>query len=252
MRDARIPYEVPEGDARRERLQSVLRVIYLVYNEGYLPTSGVNARNSSVITETIYLCRLLVELDRSPEAIGLLALMLLQESRRITRLDADGDIVVLEDQDRARWDRAMIDEGVAHTRAALAVRGVGPYAIQAAIAALHAEAQCYQDTDWHEIVGLYDVLMRIEPTPVVALNRAVALAMRDGAEAGLVLIEMLLNDPSLQNYHLAHAARADLCRRLGRFGDARISYEHALAYASHPAEQRFLKKRLTEITLKNS
>ena len=247
IRDARIPYEVPEGEARRERLQSVLRVIYLLYNEAYLPSNALDALSRNLSDESIYLCRLLSELDGSPEVNGLLALMLLQESRRSTRINSQGDIVLLEDQDRSRWDRALIDEGVTLTRAALAAGAVSSYTVQAAIAALHAEAPRYADTDWHEIVGLYDVLLRIEPTPVVALNRAVAIAMRDGPASGLALIESLLNDPALQNYHLAHAARADLSRRLGQLTDARKSYERALALAKHESERRFLEKRLIEL-----
>jgi RNA polymerase sigma-70 factor, ECF subfamily len=173
--------------------------------------------------------------------------MLLQASRRATRMDSNGDLVLLEDQDRSRWDRAMIEEGIALTRAALASREFGGYSIQAAIAALHAEAPRYDDTDWREIVGLYDVLMRIEPSPVVALNRAAALAMRDGAENALPLVEALLSDPPLCTYHLAHATRADLCRRIGRTSDARISYERALALAQQPTERRFLEKRIAEM-----
>lgn len=247
IRDARIPYEVPEGEARRERLQSVLRVIYLLYNEAYLPSNALDALSRNLSDESIYLCRLLSELDGSPEVNGLLALMLLQESRRSTRINSQGDIVLLEDQDRSRWDRTLIDEGVTLTRAALAAGAVSSYTVQAAIAALHAEAPRYADTDWHEIVGLYDVLLRIESTPVVALNRAVAIAMRDGPASGLALIESLLNDPALQNYHLAHAARADLCRRLGQLTDARKSYERALTLAKHESERRFLEKRLIEL-----
>lgn len=248
IRDAKIPYEVPEGEALLERLRSVLRVVYLVYNEGYLATSGGNSQSNELVTESIYLCRLIIELNDSPDIKGLLALMLIQESRRDTRFDSNGEICLLDAQDRTRWDRRMIDEGVALVRAALVSRGFGAYTVQAAIAACHAEAPRYEDTDWPQIVALYDVLMRIEPSPVVALNRAVALAMRDGFDAGLSLIDELLNDPALKNYHLAHAARADLCRRLGRVADARAAYERALALAQQPLEQRFLQRRLAEIT----
>lgn len=247
IRDAKIPYEVPEGEALLERLRSVLRVVYLVYNEGYLATSGGTSQSNELVPESIYLCRLLIELNDSPDIKGLLALMLIQESRRDTRFDSNGEICLLDAQDRARWDRRMIDEGIALVRAALVSRGFGAYTVQAAIAACHAEAPRYEDTDWPQIVALYDVLMRIEPSPVVALNRAVALAMRDGFDAGLTLIDELLNDPALKNYHLAHAARADLCRRLGRVADARAAYERALALAQQPLEQRFLQRRLAEI-----
>lgn len=247
IRDAKIPYEVPEADARRERLQSVLRVIYLVYNEGYLPSFSSDGSKNNLSSEAIHLARLIKELDASPESIGLLALMLLQESRRSTRVSASGELIRLEDQDRTRWDREMIEEGARLTRAALALRGFGSYSLQAAIAAVHAESPSYADTDWPQIVGLYDVLVRIEPTPVVALNRAVAVAMRDGAAAGLLLIDGLLGDAALQNYHLAHAARADLCRRLGRYADARAAYTRALSIAQQPAEQRFLARSLADL-----
>jgi RNA polymerase sigma-70 factor, ECF subfamily len=246
IRDAKIPYEVPEGDALLERLQSVLRVIYLVYNEGYLATSGGIAQGNGLASESIYLCRLLVELNPSPEIKGLLALMLLQESRRDTRFDADGEICLLEAQDRSRWDRAMIEEGAVLVRAALVSRGFGAYTVQAAIAAVHAEAPRYEDTDWPQIVALYDVLMRIESSPVVALNRAVAVAMRDGFEVGLSLVDELLNDVALKNYHLAHAVRADFCRRLGRVAEARAAYERALALAQQDSERRFLLRRIAE------
>jgi RNA polymerase sigma-70 factor, ECF subfamily len=247
IRDAKIPYEVPQGDALHKRLQSVLRVVYLVYNEGYLSTSGGIAQSNQLVSESIYLCRLLSELNSSPEIKGLLALMLLQESRRETRFDANGEICLLEAQDRSRWDRAMIDEGLALVHAALVSRGFGAYTVQAAIAAIHAEAPRYDATDWPQIVALYDVLMRIEPSPVVALNRAVSFAMRDGFENAVVLVDELLKDVALQNYHLAHAVRADFCRRLGRVADARASYERALALAQQDSERRFLSRRLAEL-----
>jgi RNA polymerase sigma-70 factor, ECF subfamily len=247
IRDAKIPYEVPEGDALHERLRSVLRVVYLVYNEGYLATSGGIAQSNELVSESMYLCRLLIELNSSPEIKGLLSLMLLQESRRATRFDANGEICLLDAQDRERWDRVMIEEGITLVRAALVSRGFGAYTLQAAIAAVHAEAPRYEDTDWPQIVALYDVLMRVESSPVVALNRAVAVAMRDGFEAGLALVEELLNDATLKNYHLAHAARADFCRRLGRNVDAREAYERALALAQQDSERRFLSRRLAEL-----
>jgi RNA polymerase sigma-70 factor, ECF subfamily len=247
IRDAKIAYEVPEGEALHERLQSVLRVIYLVYNEGYLSTSSTIAQRKELSSEAIYLCRLLAELNQSPEIKGLLGLMLLQESRRETRFDENGELCLLDAQDRTRWDRAMIEEGAALVRAALVSRGFGAYTVQAAIAAVHAEATRYEDTDWSQLVGLYNVLMRIEPSPVVALNRAVAVAMRDGFEAGLALVDELLKDVALKNYHLAHAARADFCRRLGRNVDAREAYERALALAQQDSERRFLSRRLTEL-----
>ncbi len=251
IRDAKIPYEVPEGDVLHERLQSVLRVVYLVYNEGYLPTSLATSEGiahlNGLVSESMYLCRLLIELNVSPDIKGLLALMLLQESRRDTRFDASGDLCLLDAQDRSRWDRAMIEEGIALVRTALISRGFGAYTVQAAIAACHAEAPRYEDTDWPQIVALYDVLMRIETSPVVALNRAVAVAMRDGFNVGLALIDGLLDDPVLKNYHLAHAARADFCRRLGRVAEARSAYELALALAQQKSERRFLSRRLTEL-----
>jgi RNA polymerase sigma-70 factor, ECF subfamily len=250
IRDARIPYEVPSGDARHERLDSVLRVIYLIYNREYRPTQSSNAQFTQAEREAIYLARLLQEIDASPAVYGLLALLLFTESRHQTRLDANGDLVLLEHQDRSRWDRAMIAEGLALTRRAFDASGgsaISTYSIQAAIAALHAEAPRYEDTDWREIVGLYDLLMRVEPTPVVALNRAAALAMRDGVEAALPIVERLLNDPALQNYHLAHATHADLCRRLNRDPDALASYERALMLANELTDKRFLARRIAEL-----
>jgi RNA polymerase sigma-70 factor, ECF subfamily len=249
IRDAKIPYEVPEGDALHERLRSVLRVVYLVYNEGYLATSGGIAQINELVSESIYLCRLLIELNSSPEIKGLLSLMLLRESRRATRFDTNGEICLLDAQDRERWDRAMIEEGIALVRAALVSRGFGAYSLQAAIAAVHAEAPRYEDTDWPQIVALYDVLMRVEPSPVVALNRSVAVAMRDGFDAGLSLVDELLEDAALKNYHLAHATRADFCRRLGRVAHARSAYERALALAQQDSERRFLSRRIAELSV---
>ncbi len=247
IRDARIPYEVPGRRELPERLASVLRVIYLVFNEGYLASSGEALTRHDLSAEAIRLGRLLVELLPEPEAVGLLALMLLHEARRKARIDAAGELVLLPDQDRALWDRERIAEGIALVEAALASRRFGPYGIQAAIAAVHAEAPSAEATDWAQIVGLYDVLLERDPSPVVALNRAVALGMRDGPAAALGLVDALLEGPALRDYHLAHAARADLCRRLGRHDDARRSYEDALARCQQEPERRFLARRLAEI-----
>jgi RNA polymerase sigma-70 factor (ECF subfamily) len=244
---ARIPYEVPPRDALAERLDSVLRVIYLVFNEGYSASAGGSLTRTDISGEAIRLGRLLVELLPEPEAIGLLALMLLQESRRAARADASGELVTLEAQDRMLWDRAAIDEGVALVDRAVRTRRIGPYTLQAAIAAVHARAREAAETDWAEIASLYDLLLRLEPTPVVALNRAVAVAMRDGPEAGLELVAALLADGELDGYYLAHAARADFCRRLGRNAEARAAYERALALTQLEPEKRFLTKRLREL-----
>jgi RNA polymerase sigma-70 factor (ECF subfamily) len=242
IRDAKIPYEVPGKEALPERLDAVLRVLYLVFNEGYSPSSGEAVTRAELSQEAIRVARLLIELLPEAEAMGLLALMLIQESRRAAR-SRDGDLVLLEDQERALWDRALIAEGVALTTRALRTRLFGPYCLQAAIAAVHAEAPSTKATDWSEIIGLYDVLSRLDPSPVVALNRAVAVAMRDGPEAGLPLVESLLE--ALDGYHLAHAAHADLCRRLGRKAEAIASYEKALALSRLAPERRFLEGRIT-------
>lgn len=247
IRDARIPYEVPGRAELPERLEAVLRVIYLVFNEGYLASSGDTLTRVDLSAEAIRLGRLLAELLPEPEATGLLALMLLHESRRGARTSADGDLVLLEEQDRSRWNRELIDEGLALVREALASRRIGPYALQAAIAAVHAEAPEAAATDWARIVGLYDVLARIEPSPVVELNRAVAVAMRDGAAAGLALVDALIERGELAQYRLAHAARADLCRRLGRTAEARAAYERALGLTRLAPERRFLERRLAEL-----
>jgi len=247
IRDARIPYQVPEADELAERLDAVLRVIYLVFNEGYSASSGQSVTRVDLSGEAIRVGRLLVLLLPDPEAIGLLALMLLQESRRAARTSADGELVLLGEQDRSLWNRAQIDEGSALVERSLASRRVGPYAIQAAIAAVHANAGSPESTDWSEIVGLYDVLMLLAPSPVVELNRAVAVAMRDGPDAGLALVEGLLGRGELADYHLAHAARADLARRLGRTADARAAYERALALTRQEPERRFLGRRLAEL-----
>ena len=247
IRDARIPYEVPAAAQLAERLDAVLRVIYLVFNEGYSASSGSSLTRADLSGEAIRLGRLLIELLPEPEAIGMLALMLLQDARRAARTSTSGDLVLLEDQDRKLWNRERIAEGVALVERALATRRFGVYSIQAAIAAVHSEAPRPADTDWQQIVGLYDVLARMDPSPVVGLNRAVAVAMRDGPAAGLALMEPLLKGGGLADYHLAHAARADLCRRLGRKADARASYQRALALARQEPERRFLTQRLAEL-----
>ena len=247
IRDARIPYQVPAPAELPERLDAVLRVIYLVFNEGYAASSGASLTRSDLSGEAIRLGRLLVELLPEPEAIGLLALMLLHESRRAARTSPTGDVVLLQDQDRSQWNRDQIAEGTMLVERALSSRRFGPYTLQAAIAAVHAEAPDAAATDWPQIVGLYDVLLRVEPSPVVELNRAVAVAMRDGPEAGLALIDALLARGDLADYRLAHAARADLCRRLGRAAEARASYERALALTRQEPERRFLERRLKEL-----
>ena len=247
IRDARIPYQVPAPDELSERLDSVLRVVYLVFNEGYSASSGPSLTRVDLSGEAIRLGRLLVELPPEPEAIGLLALMLLQESRRAARTSRAGELVLLSDQDRSLWNRDHIVEGSALVEKALASRRFGPYALQAAIAAVHAEAVSADATDWSEIVGLYDVLLRADPSPVVELNRAVAVAMRDGPAAGLMLIDAILARGDLQDYHLAHAARADLCRRLGKAAEARVSYLRAHELTRQEPERRFLEGRLREL-----
>ena len=248
IRDARIPYQVPTHAELPERLDAVLRVIYLVFNEGYTASSGDSVTRPDLSGEAIRLGRLLVELLPEPEAQGLLALMLLHESRRQARMTAAGELVLLDDQDRSLWNRDQIAEGSALVERALsAPRVAGPYAVQAAIAALHAEASSTAATDWTEIVGLYDVLIGIVPSPIVELNRAVAVAMRDGPATGLALVDAILDRGDLGDYRLAHAARAELCRRLGRTADARTSFERALALTRQGPERRFLERRLEEI-----
>ena len=247
IRDAKIPYEVPDQAHLAERLDSVLRVIYLVFNEGYAASSGASVTRHDLSAEAIRVGRLLVELLPEPEARGLLALMLLHDSRREARMNASGDLVLLHDQDRSKWNRAQIAEGTHLAEQALASGPAGPYAIQAAIAAVHAEAATAAATEWNEIVGLYDVLMRTGASPVVELNRAVAVAMRDGPAAGLALVDTILLRGDLADYRLAHAARADLCRRLGRDADARVSYQRALALTKQEPERRFLERRLAEL-----
>ncbi len=247
IRAARIPYEVPTAAELPQRLDSVLRVIYLVFNEGYAASSGDALIRRDLSAEAIRLGRLLVDLLPEPEAMGLLALMLLHDSRRAARTSASGDLVLLDEQDRSLWDRTRIAEGVALVERALASRRFGSYTLQAAIAAVHAQAPSAAATDWNEIVGLYGALMRAEPSAVVELNRAVAVGMRDGAEAGLALVDGILARGELADYRLAHAARADLCRRLGRTSEARSAYERALALTSQEAERRFLWRRLAEL-----
>lgn len=247
IRDARIPYQVPAAADLPDRLDAVLHVVYLIFNEGYSATAGETVTRADLSAEAIRLGRLLVALQPEPESQGLLALMLLHEARREARTDAAGDLVLLDDQDRGRWDQAGIAEGVALVERALGSRRVGPYALQAAIAAVHAEAPSSAATDWRQIIGLYDVLLRLEPSPVLALNRAVAVAMVHGAAEGLALIDRLFAAGDLEGYHLAHAARADLCRRLDRVGEARASYREALALAKQAPERRFLERRLAAL-----
>jgi RNA polymerase sigma-70 factor (ECF subfamily) len=247
IRDAKIPYQVPGHAELPERLDAVLRVIYLVFNEGYAASSGASLTRHDLSSEAIRLGRLLIELLPEPEAIGLLALMLLQESRRAARTSPTGDLVLLDQQDRSLWNGSQIAEGVALVERALGSRRIGPYAIQAAIAAVHAEAPEAPSTDWNQIVGLYDVLARIDASPVIELNRAVAVAMRDGPAQGLALIDAILERGDLADYHLAHSARADMCRRLGRVADAQASYRRALELVRQEPERRFLERRLAEL-----
>lgn len=247
IRDARVPYEVPSPVEQPARLESVLRVIYLVFNEGYSASVGESLTRADLSGEAIRLGRLLAQLLPGPESIGLLALMLLQESRRETRTTAEGDLVLLDTQDRSRWNRALIAEGTALVERALVSGRAGPYALQAAIAAVHAEAPTAAATDWTQIVALYDLLLRLDPSPVVELNRAVAIAMHDGPAAGLAAVDAILARGHLADYHLAHAARADLCRRMGRTGEAMAAYQRALELVRQAPERRFLERRLAEL-----
>ncbi|HEX6081120.1 MAG TPA: RNA polymerase sigma factor [Methylomirabilota bacterium] len=247
IRDARIPYEVPSRVELPDRLDAVLHVVYLVFNEGYAATSGESLTRADLSAEAIRLGRLMLELLPEPEAMGLLALMLLHESRRAARASDTGEVILLEQQDRGRWSRELIAEGTALVERSLASRRIGPYTLQAAISAVHAQAPTAAATDWAQIVGLYDVLLRADPSPVVELNRAVAVAMRDGPAAGLALIDALLAAGALAEYHPAHSARAELSRRLGRTADARASYERALALARQEPQRRFLERRLREL-----
>jgi RNA polymerase sigma-70 factor, ECF subfamily len=247
IRDAQIPYVVPSLTDLPGRLEAVLSAIYLVFNEGYAASQGTSLLRVDLTAEAIRLGRLLLELLPDPEASGLLALMLLHESRRQARVSQDGEIIVLDEQDRSRWDQKMISEGMALVEQALRSRNFGAYTVQAAISAVHAKAADAARTDWNQIVVLYSVLQQIDPSPVVELNRAVAVAMRDGPEAGVVLIDAILKRGDLEDYHLAHAARAELCRRSGKTSEAKNSYERALALARQEPERRFLSRRLSEI-----
>jgi len=247
IRDAKIPYEVPSQGELPARLDAVLRVIYLVFNEGYAASSGDALTRADLSAEAIRLARLLAALQPEPETEGLLALMLLQDSRRAARTSETGDVVLLEAQDRSLWNREAIAEGLALARRALASRRFGPYTLQAAIASVHAEAPGAEATDWARIVAIYDLLLAAEPSPVIELNRAAAVAMRDGPAAGLALVEAILARGELADYQPAHAARADLCRRLGRAREARASYRRALELTSQGAARRFLERRLQEL-----
>lgn len=247
IREARIPYQVPSRAELPERLDSVLRVIYLVFNEGYSASAGADLTREDLTLEAIRLGRLLLELLPEPEVMGLLALMLLHESRRPARTSASGELVLLEAQDRTLWNAALIAEGCALVEQALTTRRFGPYCLQAAIAAVHAEAPSAGETDWRQIVGLYDVLLRSVPSPVIELNRAVAVAMEQGPLAGLALVDNLLQRGELQDYHLAHSARGEFCRQLGRFDEARSAYEKALSLTQQAPEKRFITRRLAEL-----
>lgn len=249
IRDAKIPYQVPSLSELPERLDSVLRVIYLVFNEGYSASVGAELTREDLTREAIRLGRLLMELLPEPEVMGLLAMMLLHESRRSARTSPSGELVLMDDQDRALWDAGLIAEGCALVERALITRRFGPYCLQAAIAAVHAEAPTAGETDWEQIVGLYDVLLRAVPSPVIELNRAVAVAKRDGALAGLQLIEGILAQGELQDYHLAHSARAEFCRQLGRVAEAREAYLRALELTRQEPERRFIEGRLLALKL---
>ena len=247
IRDEAIPYEVPDRGELPARLESALQVIYLIFNEGYAATQGPSLTRADLCAEAIRLGRLAVDLLDQPEAHGLLALMLLHEARRATRVDVNGDLVLLEDQDRSQWDGGLIADANGLIGRALASRQVGPYILQAAIASVHAEAASTADTDWTQIVALYDVLGRVAPSPVVALNRAAALGMRDGPRSGLAAVDVVMAQGSLDGYHLAHAARADMQRKLGLTEAARTSYQRALDLTRQPAERRFLETRLNQL-----
>jgi RNA polymerase sigma-70 factor, ECF subfamily len=247
IRDARIPYEVPPASELPERVEAILRVVYLVFNEGYSASFGPSLTRIDLSSEAIRLGRLLLQLLPDPEVMGLLALMLLHGSRSQARTSASGDLVLLEQQNRSLWNQDLIREGTALVERALSLKRIGPYTLQAAIAAVHAEAPSASETDWAQIVALYDLLLRADPSPIVELNRAVAVAMRDGPAKGLELVTALLERSELAQYHLAHATRADFCRRLDRKADARASYQRALALAKQEPERRFLERRLGEL-----
>lgn len=247
IRDAGIPYEIPALPDLPERLDSVLHVIYLVFNEGYLASSGASLTREDLSAEAIRLGRLLVELLPEPEAMGLLALMLLHEARRPARTSNEGEMVLLEDQDRSLWNREQIAEGISFVETALSSRRAGAYSLQAAIAALHAEARDASSTDWQQIVRLYDLLLEVQPSPVVGLNRAAAIAMRDGPEAGLKIIDEITAQGELEDYYLIHAARGDLYKRLGRVSDAVAAYRRTLGLVTQEAERRFVIRRLKEL-----
>jgi RNA polymerase sigma-70 factor, ECF subfamily len=247
IRETPIPYEVPTPQELPERLGAVLHVIYLVFNEGYSAAAGTEVTRAELTGEAIRLCRLLAELQPEPEVIGLLSLMLLQESRRAARSTPNGELILLENQDRSLWNQEQIAEGEALLEAALKSRRFGAYTLQAAIAAVHAEAESVAATDWRQIVALYNQLLRIQPSPVVHLNRAVAIAMCDGPEAGLAQIDAILEHGELANYYLAHSARADMCRRLGRTAEARSAYEKALALTQQEPERQFLEERIRQL-----
>ena len=247
IRDAKIPYEVPSHTELPDRLDTVLHVIYLVFNEGYSASFGESLTRHDLSSEAIRLGRLLIELLPEPEAIGLLALMLLQESRRAARISPTGELILLNEQDRSLWNHAQISEGLSLIQQALASRRFGPYTIQAAIAAVHARASTADTTDWRQIVALYDILNQADPSPIIELNRAVAVAMCDGPAAGLELIEAILTRGDLKDYHFIHSAHADLCRRLGKIAEARASYERALQLSQQKSEREFLERRLREL-----
>jgi len=249
IRDAKIPYQVPTLNELPERLDSVLRVIYLVFNEGYSASVGAELTREDLTREAIRLGRLLMELLPEPEVMGLLALMLLHESRRPARTSPSGELVLLDDQDRSLWDARLMAEGCTLVERALSTRRFGPYCLQAAIAAVHAEAPSAAETDWQQIVGLYDVLLRAVPSPVIELNRAVAVAKRDGALAGLLLVDGILARGELQDYHLAHSARAEFCRQLGRVEQARAAYQRALELTRQEPERRFIRARIMALEM---
>ncbi|WP_016773559.1 RNA polymerase sigma factor [Pseudomonas sp. R62] len=249
IRDAKIPYQVPTLNELPERLDSVLRVIYLVFNEGYSASVGAELTREDLTREAIRLGRLLMELLPEPEVMGLLALMLLHESRRPARTSPSGELVLLDDQDRSLWDARLMAEGCTLVERALSTRRFGPYCLQAAIAAVHAEAPSAAQTDWEQIVGLYDVLLRAVPSPVIELNRAVAVAKRDGALAGLLLVEGILARGELQDYHLVHSARAEFCRQLGRVEQARAAYQRALELTRQEPERRFIRARIMALEM---